>query len=148
MAEEKKQEKKIIIDEDWKSKAQQEKDVLKEKEKIGKSADAKASIFAKATTDKLADRGEDGGQEQQYQLPAGDFGALISLLATQAMFAMGLITTEKDKEPKKDLRLAKFHIDMLEALEEKTKGNLTEQETKFLSGTLSQLRMGFVSAAE
>jgi hypothetical protein len=140
MAEEKKQEKKIIIDEDWKGKAQKEKEVLKEKEKekIGKSADAKA----------MADRGEeDGGQEQQYQLPAGDFGALISLLATQAMFAMGLITTEKDKEPKKDLRLAKFHIDMLESLEEKTKGNLTEQEAKFLSNTLSQLRMGFVNMA-
>ena len=36
MAEEKKQEKKIIIDEDWKGKAQKEKEVLKEKEKIGK----------------------------------------------------------------------------------------------------------------
>ena len=139
MGKEEKEEKKIIIDEDWKGKAQKEKDVLKEKEKIGKSADAKA----------MADRGEeDGGQEQQYQLPAGDFGALVSLLATQAMFAMGLITTEKDKEPKKDLRLAKFHIDMLEALEEKTKGNLTEQEAKFLSNTLSQLRMGFVNAAK
>jgi hypothetical protein len=122
MAEEKKEEKKIIIDEDWKTKAQKEKEVLKEK--------------------------EDSGQPEQRQqsLPPGDFSSLISLLATQTLFAMGLITTENDKEPKKDLRLAKFHIDMLEALEEKTKGNLTEQEQKFLSGTLSQLRMGFVNA--
>jgi hypothetical protein len=126
MAEEKKQEKKIIIDEDWKGKAQKEKEVLKEKEKIEKP---------------------ENDAEQEYQLPAGDFGALISLLATQAMFAMGLITTEKDKEPKIDLRLAKFQIDMLESLEEKTKGNLTEQEAKFLSNTLSQLRMGFVNMA-
>jgi hypothetical protein len=124
MAEEKKQEKKIIIDEDWKSKAQKEKDVLKEK--------------------------DDSSQEEQEQqsLPPGDFSSLISLLATQALFAMGVIATEKDKEPKKDLRLAKFHIDMLEAIEEKTKGNLTEPEQKFLSGTLSQLRMGFVNAAK
>jgi hypothetical protein len=126
MAEEKKQEKKIIIDEDWKGKAQKEKEVLKEKEKIEKP---------------------ENDAEQEYQLPAGDFGALISLLATQAMFAMGLITTEKDKEPKIDLRLAKFQIDMLAMLEEKTKGNLTEQEAKFLSNTLSQLRMGFVNMA-
>ncbi len=126
MAEEKKQEKKIIIDEDWKGKAQKEKEVLKEKEKIEKP---------------------ENDAEQEYQLPAGDFGALISLLATQAMFAMGLITTEKDKEPQKDLRLAKFQIDMLAMLEEKTKGNLTEQEAKFLSNTLSQLRMGFVNMA-
>ena len=127
MAEEK-EKKKIIIDEDWKTKAQKEKEVLKAKEKVEK-------------------QDKDTGQQEQHPMPPGDFGALVSLLATQAMFAMGLLSTEKDKEPKKDLRLAKFHIDMLEALEGKTKGNLTEQEQKFLSGTLSQLRMGFVNAA-
>lgn len=130
MAEEKKQDKKIIIDEDWKTKAQKEKEVLKAKEKEKVDQEPK----------------EPNAQQEQRPLPQGDFSSLISLLATQAMFAMGIITTEKEKEPKKDLRLAKFHIDMLESLEEKTKGNLSEQEQKFLSGTLSQLRMGFVNA--
>jgi hypothetical protein len=130
MAEEKK-EKKIIIDEDWKTKAQREKEVLKAKEKVDKE-------------DKETEQEQ---QTQQQPLPPGNFSALVSLLATQALFAMGAIATEKDKEPKKDLRLAKFHIDMLEAIEEKTKGNLTEQEQKLLSGTLSQLRMGFVNTA-
>ena len=129
MAEEKKEKKKIIIDEDWKTKAQREKEVLKAKEKVEKEPE------------------KPDARQEQHPLPPGDFGALVSLLATQAMFAMGLLSTEKDKEPKKDLRLAKFHIDMLEALEGKTKGNLTDQEQKFLSGTLSQLRMGFVNAA-
>ena len=129
MAEEKKEEKKIIIDEDWKTKAQKEKEVLKAKEKVEKEPK------------------ESDAQEEQRPLPQGDFSALVSLLATQAMFALGAITTENDKEPKKDLRLAKFHIDMLEALEQKTKGNLTEQEQKLLTSTLSQLRMGFVNAS-
>jgi hypothetical protein len=129
MAEEKKQEKKIIIDEDWKTKAQREKEVLKAKEKVEKEPK------------------ESDAQEEQRPLPQGDFSSLISLLATTALFAMGLISTENDKEPKKDLRLAKFHIDMLEALEQKTKGNLTEQEQKLLTSTLSQLRMGFVNAS-
>ncbi len=128
MAEEKKQEKKLIIDEDWKEKAQKEKEVLKEKEKTEK-------------------QDENVSQDQEYQLPAGDFSALVSLLATQAMFAMGFITTEKDKEPKKNLKLAKFNIDMLETLETKTKGNLSDEEQKFLSGTLAQLRMGFVNVS-
>jgi hypothetical protein len=122
MAEEKKQEKKIIIDEDWKNKAQKEKEALADK--------------------------EESKQEQQHQLPPGDFSSLVSLLATQALFAMGLIATEENAEPKKDLRLAKFQIDMLESLEEKTKGNLTEQEQKFLAGALGQLRMGFVEASK
>ena len=129
MAEEKKEEKKIIIDEDWKTKAQKEKEVLKAKEKVDKEPK------------------ESDAQEEQRPLPQGDFSSLISLLATQAMFALGAITTENDKEPKKDLRLAKFHIDMLEALEQKTKGNLTEQEQKLFSSVLSQLRMGFVNAS-
>ncbi len=126
---EKKEEKKIIIDEDWKTKAQKEKEVLKAKEKVDKEPK------------------ESDAQEEQRPLPQGDFSALVSLLATQAMFALGAITTENDKEPKKDLRLAKFHIDMLEALEQKTKGNLTEQEQKLFSSVLSQLRMGFVNAS-
>jgi len=122
MTEEKKEEKKIIVDEDWKNKAQKEKEVLKDKE-------------------------EPKPQKESQTLPPGDFNSLISLLATQAFFAMGLIGDENDKTPKRDLPLAKFHIDMLEAIEQKTKGNLTEQEEKFLAGALSQLRMGFVSAA-
>jgi len=129
MAKEKKEEKKIIIDEDWKIKAQQEKEVLKAKENVEKEHE------------------EEDAEQTPQPLPKGDFSSLVSLLATQAMFAMGVITTENDKEPKKDLRLAKFHIDMLEALEEKTKGNLSEQEQKFFSGVLSQLRMGFVNAS-
>ena len=122
MTEEKNQEKKIIVDEDWKNKAQKEKEALEDK--------------------------EEPKQERPSQLPAGDFSSLVSMLATQALFAMGLIATEENAEPKKDLRLAKFHIDMLEALEERTKGNLTEQEEKFLTSAMGQLRMGFVEASK
>jgi hypothetical protein len=129
MAEEKEQEKKIIVDEDWKAKAQKEKEVLKATEKIEKEQKQRKTTAA------------------DQPLPPGNFGALVSLMATQALFAMGMITTEKDKEPQKDLRLAKFQIDMLEALEEKTKGNLSKQEQILLSDTLSQLRMAFVNVS-
>ncbi|MBN1788173.1 MAG: DUF1844 domain-containing protein [Sedimentisphaerales bacterium] len=122
MADEK-EEKKIIVDEDWKAKAQKEKEELKEKESVEK-------------------------QQAAEPLPTGNFSALISMLATQALFAMGLITLEKDKQPQKDLRLAKFQIDMIEMLEEKTKGNLTDQETNLLTDTLGQLRMAFVEASK
>lgn len=125
MAEQKKEEKKIIIDEDWKNKAQKEKETLKEKKEV-----------------------EEETPQHEHALPAGDFNSLVSLLTTQAMFALGLIATEKGKEPPKDLKLAKFHIDILEALEQKTKGNLTEQELEFLTTTLTQLRMAFVEMAK
>ena len=89
----------------------------------------------------------DNKSNQRRNLPKGDFGTLLSMLATQAMFAMGFIRTEKDKEPDVDLNLAKFNIDMLETLEEKTKGNLSDEEQKMLTDTLAQLRMGYVKAA-
>lgn len=120
-------EKKIIIDEDWKNKAQKEKEAAKQKEEIAHEAEP---------------------QEDSRELPPGDFNALVSLLATQTMFSLGLIATEKGKEPPKDLKLAKFHIDMLDALEQKTKGNLGDQEQKFLSNTLAQLRMAFVEMSK
>jgi hypothetical protein len=126
--EEKKDDKKIIIDEDWKQQAQREKEILAAQEKAEKE---------KAPRDK----------SRRGPLPKGDFAALISMLVTQALFALGLIQVEgqKDKEP--DLELAKYNIDMLETIEEKTKGNLTEEEKKVLEDTLSQVRMAYVKLA-
>ncbi len=121
------EDKKIIVDEDWKQKAQQEKEQLKEKKDTEKTED---------TTD----------SENTRNLPKGDLKSLLSMLATQAMFAMGLIG-EEGAEPKKDMQLAKFQIDIIESLEEKTKGNLSTDEEKMLKDMLSQLRMTFVSVS-
>jgi hypothetical protein len=125
--EEKNEDKKIIIDEDWKQQAQKEKEKLAEQEKTEK----------KTPRDK----------SRRGPLPEGDFAALISMLVTQALFALGLIQVEgqKDKEP--DLELAKYNIDMLETIQEKTKGNLTEEDKKMLENTLSQVRMAYVKLA-
>ncbi|MGB2806559.1 MAG: DUF1844 domain-containing protein [Sedimentisphaerales bacterium] len=130
MAEEKKEEKKIIIDEDWKKEAQKEKEILAAQEEEEK---------------KKAKEKPDRGP-----LPQGSFAALVSMLVTQALFALGLLEVKgqegQEKEP--DLELAKYNIDMLETLEEKTKGNLTEEEKKVLENTLSQVRMAYVQVAE
>lgn len=118
---EKKQEKKIIIDEDWKQEAQKEKEVLAAEEEAEK--------------EESHDRGP---------LPEGNFAALISMLVTQALFAMGFLQIKGQEKREPDLELAKYNIDMLATLEEKTKGNLTSDEQKVLSEQLSQLRMAYV----
>ena len=131
MAEEKKkEEKKIIVDEDWKQEAQKEKEVLAKQEEAGQE---------KATEEK-AGRGS---------LPRGDFAALISMLVTQALFSLGMVQIEgQDEKKEPDLALAKYNIDMLETLQEKTKGNLSKEEEKVLENTLGQVRMAYVKAAE
>jgi len=79
--------------------------------------------------------------------PKGDFAALVSMLTTQAFYAMGVLNVEGHEGMEPDLGLAKYNIDMLEVLEEKTKGNLVEQESKILLEALSQLRMVYVQVA-
>jgi len=128
MAEENEQEKKIIIDEDWKQEAQKEKEILAAQEEAEK---------------------DEKQQEQQARgpLPEGNLAALISMLATQALFSLGLLQIKGQEERKPDLELAKYNIDMLQVLEEKTKGNLTKQEETVLTNTLNELRMGYVKVA-
>ena len=130
MVEEKKEEeKKIIVDEDWKKEAQQEKEILAAQEEEDEKKKAEE-------------------ETHRGPLPKGNFAALISMLVTQAFFAMGLLQV-KGQEPKDaDLELAKYNIDMLETIEEKTKGNLTEEEKNILENTLSQVRMAYVQVSE
>jgi hypothetical protein len=127
MAEEKKQEKKIIIDEDWKQEAQKEKEMLAAQEE---------------TQQQEQEEGRAHGP-----LPEGNFAALISMLTTQALFALGLLQIKGQKQRQPDLELASYNIDMLETLEEKTRGNLTKEEQAVLANTLSELRMGYVKVA-
>ena len=127
---EKKEEKKIIVDEDWKDQAKKEKDVLAEKEEAEQPS---------KTEEPKGSRGP---------LPKGDFAALISMLVTQALFALGLIQVEGQDKKEPELDIAKYNIDMLETLEEKTKGNLTETEQKVLTNTLSEVRMAYVKMSE
>jgi hypothetical protein len=126
---EKNQEKKIIVDEDWKQEAQKEKEILAAQEKEEKEKELE--------------------QNESYgSLPPGNFAALISMLTTQALFALGLLQIKGQEKKEPDLALAKYNIDMLETLEEKTKGNLTPEEQTVLANTLNELRMGYVKIAE
>jgi hypothetical protein len=126
---EKEQEKKIIIDENWKKEAQREKEILAAQEE--------------------AQRKE--AQEDQRPpgpLPKGNFAALVSMLTTQALFALGLIQVKGQEDRPPDLEMARYNIDLLETLQEKTKGNLTEAEEKVLKNTINEIRMGYVKIAD
>ena len=80
-------------------------------------------------------------------LPNGNFAAMLSMLMTQALFSLGLLQVKGQEQREPDLELAKYNIDMLETLQEKTKGNLTEAEEKALEDTLNDLRMAYVKIA-
>ncbi|NQV34532.1 MAG: DUF1844 domain-containing protein [Phycisphaeraceae bacterium] len=119
--------KKLIIDDDWKQEAQKEKEILADKEKQEKASPE--------------------GAGSAPSLPPAIFSSLVSMLGTQAFYAMGFIRTREDEEPIQDLNMAQYNIDLLGVLQDKTQNNLSEEEHKILDETLQQLRMAFVQAS-
>ena len=128
MGENEKEEPKIVVDDDWKAEAQAEKEKL----------------------DEQAEKQDQQEQQDQAarELPPASFATLVSSLATQVMLAMGGMQDPKTKRRIVDLALAKHHIDTLAMLEEKAKGNLTDEETKLLDQALYQVRMHYVQVAQ
>lgn len=75
------------------------------------------------------------------------FVTLVAELAMQASLFMGEIPDPETKEPIEDLNRAKYLIDELGMLEEKTAGNLTPEESSALKNILFELRMKYVKKA-
>lgn len=90
------------------------------------------------------ERDERAGKHQPP--PPVDFSTFVLSLANTALLQLGLIRLPNSQEGTKDIAGARQTIDILGILEEKTRGNLNEQEKKLLSETLFQLRMAFVEA--
>jgi hypothetical protein len=118
---------KIIVDDDWKSQ------VEKEKEQLEKEAETTS-----ATTE------GDATQE----MPPASFPMLISTLATQAMASMGMLPDPRTGEASAHKPMAKHFIDTLGILQEKTEGNLAEEEATMLRDTLHQLRMAYMAVPD
>lgn len=110
---------KIIIDSDWKTQAQAEKEKL-----------------SAQTAAKEAERAPEGPT---------NFEDVVGWLATQALMYMGYFPDPQTGQAMISLEHAKLHIDMLGVLEEKTKGNLTDTEQKAITKAVVQLRSEFVA---
>ncbi len=118
---------KLHIDSDWKAEA------LAEKERL--AAEEKARE-AEAPHD--ASRGG---------LPEANLTSLVGLLASQALMGLGTMQDPQSGGVVVDLEGARFSIDLLGVLEEKTKGNLIDEEAKELTHLLAELRQRFVQVA-
>jgi len=113
----------IIVDDDWKEQVRKEKERLARQEKSAHPP-------------------------QSPHLPEPSLGFLITMLSTQALSALGMIPDPDSKQRVVDLAMAKHFIDLLGILQEKTQGNLSEDESQLLEETLHQLRLLFVATEE
>ena len=71
----------------------------------------------------------------------------VQSIVTQVLFYLGELTA-RGTEPSLNLDMAKHNIDMLGVLEEKTRGNLTEEEQRLLDSALYESRMRYVAIAQ
>ena len=86
------------------------------------------------------DLGEDG-------MPQARFDLFVSGLAMEALIALGEMAHPVTRRQSLNLPQARYLIDLLGVLENKTKGNLSMDEAQMLKDTLYQLRMRYLSRA-
>jgi hypothetical protein len=79
--------------------------------------------------------------------PAMSFEQLVQSIYMTAMMQLGAATHE-GQQPQVDILGARQSIDMLAVLAEKTKGNLTPEESRLLDSALFELRMAFLEITQ
>ncbi|MEW6074759.1 MAG: DUF1844 domain-containing protein [Candidatus Omnitrophota bacterium] len=84
---------------------------------------------------------EQGGE---FVPPVADFKFFVSTLSLQASIFLGLIENPVTNQKEEDVSQAKFIIDTLDMLKEKTKGNLDSEEGSFFENVLYELKMQYV----
>lgn len=93
-----------------------------------------------------SERNEDAGKNASSAFPAHeiDFPTFVLSLATSAQVHLGMIPNPATGKQDSDPILAKQTIDIIGILEEKTRGNLTEDEKKLLEHVLYDLRIQYL----
>ena len=115
------------VDTDWK------RQVEAERAKIVKEQQTQASETSRSSTT----------EAPPIKETSQHFVQLISGIATEAMMCLGVIPMPNGQTGV-DLDHAQAVIDTLDALEKKTKGNLSQQEEELLKQALQELKMAFV----
>jgi hypothetical protein len=148
----------LHIDTDWKKQAQEEKRRLAEEEQKRAAEKERAAATAApplgpaaagpASAGPSPARGRAGspGGARERGLPEASFPTLVNSLMTQVLLYLGELTP-RGVEPQINLDMAKFNIDLLGVLEEKSKSNLTPEEQKLLDTALYETRMRYVNVA-
>jgi len=130
---------KLHVDSDWKAEAQAEKARLEEKVKAAETSRPAGGSGAARPGSQAS-----GGPRE---MPKASFETLLQSLASQAMLYLGVIPDPRTGQRVQHLDLARHHIDTLAVLEEKTKNNLTETESKLLATTLYELRQAYIQVS-
>lgn len=82
---------------------------------------------------------------QQKEPAHTEFTFFLSTLSMQAMIALGDVPHPATNQAQLDLEQARYMVDVLAMLQQKTNGNLTPEESELLQSVLYELRMRYVA---
>ncbi|MGD0461859.1 MAG: DUF1844 domain-containing protein [Tepidisphaeraceae bacterium] len=136
----------LHIDTDWKKQAQEEKKRLVEEESRKAREAAPAGPTPSAAASPSSPRPGASAARGRPEIPPASFATLVQSILTQILYYLGDLTA-RGGEPNVNLDMAKHQIDILGILEEKTRGNLTDEEKRLLDAALYETRMRYVSVA-
>ncbi|GMW02970.1 MAG: hypothetical protein AMXMBFR84_41060 [Candidatus Hydrogenedentota bacterium] len=125
---------KIIIDEGWKAQVQ------REKEEAARKLAADVKPETQAETKPLED--------EEAPLEPSSFLGLVQSIATQGLLMLGLIAAPESKQVMVDITGAKYIIDTLIMLRQKTQGNLSAEESAQLAEIIAELQHAYVVRAQ
>ena len=119
------------IDESWKDEVAQEKEILK-------------STHEPAKDSRIIGVPEQEAASEEQNPMEVNFINYVSSLVFQTMIFLGEMPNPMTNEPEKNLIQAKFLIDTLVMMREKTKGNLSKPEEDLLNSAVYELQMRYV----
>lgn len=120
------------VDESWKEQAE------KEKQNVGQAPPQPKPGAAPIPPQPAA-------SDEREGMPEARFDLFVSGLAMEALIALGDMPHPVTRRQSVNLQQAKYLIDVLGIIEEKTRGNLSVDESKLLQDALYQLRMRYLS---
>jgi len=137
------------VDESWKESAETEKEKLEEISKnTQQNTESQPTVTPEGAQNEVEKAEPQGGQSPESDHVTIHFMNYITSLGFQAMIFLGEVPNPVTNETDKNLEQAKFLIDTMSVLKEKTKGNLSTQEENLLNASVYELQMKYVELIE
>lgn len=130
-------------DEDWKNRVKAEDAAIDQQFRQQSAAFSTPQTGASQSADQTRRKAE-----PPADLGEASFESLVSMLTTPAMVALGLVPNPATKKAEPQLPMARYLIDLLGVLEQRTKGNRSPEESQALEDTLHSLRMMYVQRSK
>lgn len=121
---------------------------VRDRRSFGEDGDLKEEQTSREKTDSAQKTEKKGNAQESPPLPEVNFNSLIFSLSSSALLNTGEIADPQTGEKKKDLPLAKHSIDIIAMLQEKTRGNLNDDEKQFIDSILTDLRLRYVRSCK